>query len=72
MNNNDTMKWNGYVVCRSDGGWYPAAVFHDKDENCGFRTMQMLDGIDYLHAHLYDAIGKLFYFFNLLIIILNY
>jgi hypothetical protein len=53
------LTWSGYVVCLSSGGWYPAAVFNDKNENCGFITKQILNSIDYIHAHLSQAIGKL-------------
>lgn len=64
---NNTLNWNGYVVCLSEGGWYPAAVFHDKDESCGFGTKQILNSIDYLHAHLYEAVGKTIILFLLTI-----
>ncbi|XP_031786377.1 serine protease nudel-like isoform X3 [Nasonia vitripennis] len=55
---NETVNWSGNVVCFSKGGWYPAAVFQDKDQNCGFSSKQVLNSIDYIHAHLSQAIDE--------------
>ncbi|XP_023245214.1 serine protease nudel-like [Copidosoma floridanum] len=51
-------KWSGHVVCLSKLGWYPAAVFQNRDLICGFGTTQTLNGIDYLSAHVSQAIGE--------------
>lgn len=48
--------WSGTIVCLSAGGWYPAAVFENKDDTCGFIDRQTLNGIDYIGPHLANAI----------------
>ncbi|XP_058807480.1 uncharacterized protein LOC131673478 [Phymastichus coffea] len=56
---NETVNWSGNIVCLSgNGGWYPTAVFQDMDENCGFNNKQTLNSIDYIHAHLSEAIDE--------------
>ncbi|KAJ8684612.1 hypothetical protein QAD02_020405, partial [Eretmocerus hayati] len=53
---NENRTWSGNVVCLSEEGWYPAAVFEEKPEDCGFASVQVLSSIDYIHAHLSQAI----------------
>lgn len=53
---NKTEIESGTIVCRGDGGWYPAAVFHEKDLTCGFTNIQTLTSIDYLNTHLMETI----------------
>ncbi|KAK0183422.1 hypothetical protein PV327_001466 [Microctonus hyperodae] len=56
---NDTHSdWSGIVTCRGSGGWYPAAVFHEKDIICGFKTTQSLMSIDQMFPYLVDAMDN--------------
>ncbi|KAK0091613.1 hypothetical protein PV326_002954, partial [Microctonus aethiopoides] len=50
--------WSGIVTCRGSSGWYPAAVFHEKDMICGFRTAQSLMSIDQMFPYLVDAMAQ--------------
>ncbi|XP_029664997.1 serine protease nudel-like [Formica exsecta] len=50
--NETSSNWSGTVFCRSEKGWYPAAVFHEIDDLCSFRSMRNLTSIDYIHAFL--------------------
>ncbi|XP_011872575.1 PREDICTED: serine protease nudel [Vollenhovia emeryi] len=51
-------KWSGTVFCRSEKGWYPAAVFHENDGPCSFQSARNLTSIDYIHAYLTQALEK--------------
>ncbi|XP_072746689.1 serine protease ndl [Anoplolepis gracilipes] len=54
--NETSSDWSGTVFCRNEKGWYPAAVFHEKDDFCSFRSMRNLTSIDYIHAFLMHAL----------------
>ncbi|KAH0554135.1 uncharacterized protein LOC123264198 isoform X2 [Cotesia glomerata] len=50
---NGTMeKWSGFISCHNPRGWYPAAVFHERDILCEFENPQGLIGIDEMLPHL--------------------
>ncbi|XP_063992625.1 serine protease nudel isoform X2 [Diachasmimorpha longicaudata] len=53
--NNETQHWDGIVVCRGKGGWYPTAIFQNKDMMCGFKTPQTLTSIDYYNSYITQA-----------------
>ncbi|XP_043489566.1 serine protease nudel-like [Polistes fuscatus] len=53
--NNTSNDWNGVVFCRGVKGWYPSAVFHEKNAPCTFQQVQALTSIDYLNAYLTQA-----------------
>ncbi|XP_015117186.1 serine protease nudel [Diachasma alloeum] len=55
---NETQSWDGVVVCRGKGGWYPTAVFQDKDMMCGFKTPQTLTSIDYYNSYITQAMDR--------------
>lgn len=59
-NCNDNKNWSGTVVCRGEDGWYPAAIFHEQDINCGFTNTQTLTSIDYINAYLTKTIEDTF------------
>ncbi|XP_050451697.1 serine protease nudel-like isoform X3 [Cataglyphis hispanica] len=54
--NDTSSNWSGTVFCRSEKGWYPAAVFHEIDDLCSFRSIRNLTSIDYIHAFLIHAL----------------
>ncbi|XP_071642079.1 serine protease ndl [Temnothorax longispinosus] len=56
--NGTSSNWSGTVFCRSEKGWYPAAVFHENDGPCSFQSTQNLTSIDYIHAYLTQALEK--------------
>ncbi|CAD6222513.1 GSCOCG00001002001-RA-CDS [Cotesia congregata] len=50
---NGTMgKWSGFISCHNSRGWYPAAVFHERDILCEFEYPQALTGIEEMLPHL--------------------
>ncbi|XP_034949876.1 serine protease nudel isoform X2 [Chelonus insularis] len=53
--NETTEDWSGTVTCRGPNGWYPAAIFHEKDIFCEYHTVQSLTSIDYMYAHLMES-----------------
>ncbi|XP_014616401.1 PREDICTED: serine protease nudel [Polistes canadensis] len=53
--NNTSNDWSGVVFCRGIKGWYPSAVFHEKNAPCTFQQVQALTSIDYLNAYLTQA-----------------
>uniref|UniRef100_A0A0C9QGD9 Acrosin n=1 Tax=Fopius arisanus TaxID=64838 RepID=A0A0C9QGD9_9HYME len=55
---NETHSWDGLVVCRGKGGWFPTAVFQDKDMMCGFKMPQTLSCIDYFNAYISQAMEE--------------
>lgn len=56
--NNTSNDWNGVIFCHGAKGWYPSAVFHEKNAPCSFQRVQALTSIDYLNAYLTQAMGK--------------
>lgn len=57
QDNETSSDWSGMVFCRSETGWYPAAVFY-KNDLCNFRGIQNLTSIDYIQAFLMQALEK--------------
>ncbi|CAG5095894.1 Similar to ndl: Serine protease nudel (Drosophila melanogaster) [Cotesia congregata] len=56
---NGTMeKWSGFISCHNSRGWYPAAVFHEKDILCEFENPQALIGIDEMLPHLTKIMSR--------------
>nr|KAF7429288.1 hypothetical protein H0235_005686 [Vespula pensylvanica] len=53
--NNTSNDWNGVIFCHGGKGWYPSAVFHEKNAPCSFQRVQVLTSIDYLNAYLTQA-----------------
>ncbi|XP_015184626.1 PREDICTED: serine protease nudel-like [Polistes dominula] len=50
--------WNGVVFCRGAKGWYPSAVFEEKNAPCTFQQVQTLPSIDFLNAYLTQAMEE--------------
>ncbi|XP_014475627.1 PREDICTED: serine protease nudel [Dinoponera quadriceps] len=58
-NNKTRSDWTGTVVCHGQEGWYPAAVFHEKNGPCSFQNTRNLTSIDYVHAYITQILGRL-------------
>uniref|UniRef100_A0A6P7FDM3 Serine protease nudel-like n=1 Tax=Diabrotica virgifera virgifera TaxID=50390 RepID=A0A6P7FDM3_DIAVI len=43
----DSRAWSGTIVCDSGSGWYPAAVYFEKEGLCGLSSVQKYTSVPY-------------------------
>ncbi|XP_057339605.1 serine protease nudel [Microplitis mediator] len=53
--NGSAENWSGFVACKGFYGWYPVAVFSEKDIMCGFTEPHALTGIEEMYPYITEA-----------------